>query len=292
MNDVRKQQAIIKDELEVLLYEADEYRHILKHHNVVINVDINNIKLAYHLRSKIRKIPQEGRESYTIRYLLNRIYNLTSYYHSLSHALYKYKMIKNIPYIVFKHIVERNNKLQCNNVLNGGSWNLQGGVGHIQIFRMERKFVTKNDVPVMSISWGKSYKQILNIAECQEVEGKHNLYTAYTTKQISRDEFMHSIKQYLYSEANPTYPKYLVYKTDDEYLWWAWYGRSRFNKNVCQFAFEPTSFMNGKYRTIEEYAANATSIEDVLAANKIGNMDKVTVCQMMDNNFKLRYTHE
>lgn len=280
---------VIKENIRDTILDLQQYSDRAVAYGININIDFNNIAFSTTSKKHLLSMDINTRDDMVFKYLGLKLYSLILRYKK---EVNNYKFIieaKNIPYHIFKYIIQKNNEINVQGVLKGRRWHIGKSCGYIQIMRTKRKYITADGTETKTIDWGQSYAILKDIARRQEEEGLHNLYSKLTQKEIEFTVFSTLMKKYTYNKENTHLPKYLVYKVNDVYNWWYWKNRNLFIKNMKMYRFEPTSYINTDTRLIEDVLNKVNNIEDVIHNNLLGNLEKTSVLCSFDPNYSLKF---
>lgn len=282
----------LKEEISYLISSTNQYRDYMDAYNIKIEINIEDIHIAYKLRTKIRGIHKDTKDSRLFRAILNRIYTATIQYYKITKVRNNFKLLNSIPYHMFKSILIDYNTRNANAIIMGHTMRFYHSMGAITIKRYSRKFVKKDSTPNFTIDWGSTWKNLETIANIQETNGTHNLYTTYKQGKISKEQFKIAMKEFTYSSTNTHLPKYFIYKNDDEYLWWTWHSRNTYIPGILSYTFSPTSYINTLSRNFDDVLADSNNIDEILNNKDLGNIDKTALVNAFDDKHKYIYNHE
>ena len=289
-NRLKRLISITKEELRDTvndIYTIFSDKLIINEINILIDYD--NIKSITKIGKVLKSMTCITKEDMHFKYLLSKINSLIANHRNYCNE-YKINLeIKNIPFNIFKYIIDKNNEINQYNVLRGKKWYLGLNLGYIQIMRTKRKFHSEDKDNIISINWGQSVILLKEIAKLQEDNGLHNLYSKLINKEIEYPTFAKCMKQYTYSIEHPELPKYMVYNTSDSYNWWYWRYKNKYVKNISAYKFRPTSYINTKERVYESILSTVTDTKEIINHKYLGNMDKVLLCCSINPNYSLNF---
>lgn len=194
-----------------------------------------------------------------------------------------------LKFSVYKKILDAYYTYIANWILQGYVFSLGPHLGKIYIKEKHKNFINVFGDVTALVNRAASAELLDRIAEEQEKEGLHTLYTEFKIKKhYTRVQFIHLMKPYTYSPNRPELPKWIIYHTDDWIPYFQWTNRDNTMIELNAYTYKPTSFINTPSRKKGEILEKAKSIDDILDCKDLGNKDKMFLIKRFDNNY---YTH-
>lgn len=244
--------------------------------------DITTIKSLNEVRASSAILQQYVRALISLARERNRLKDIVS----------MLEIYSSVTFNIFKHSIEEYNLFAQELILKGESVEIASKVGHIYIEYIDRQYVKNGKEVRKVVDWGNSLKVLFDIAQTQEHDGLHKLYSKRANKEISKREFIDAMKPYVYSEATPSLPKWLVYVTDDGACWIRWKKFKALFTNRSEYSFVPTNYIHNETRSQIDFAKNAKSIDDIIKSRLLGFRDKLNILLKYDISYTNTFKHD
>lgn len=213
---------------------------------------------------------------------------------ALENKLYLYEQLR-LPKSVIKFTFKTMLNYGARYLLLGNRLQLPNNFSLIIRGKSRKKVYDKYGVPKkLKVDWAKSYETLEAIASSHS-NITRELLLRYKRKEITRKDFMNSMKPYVYNKtSNPNGKKWIVPDNKDFDFWLIMW--SKFSKldNLDKYHIEPSNYISpavvsdlGIPRKQSEFMKLVKHVDDIINTKYLGLRDKIMMLEKYDVNYCL-----